>query len=128
MADIDIAERIGTEATKLVEEERARQVDDKGYTYEHDDDHDREELAAAAVFYLLPQAMNGDIAFVDTDGSLRIDSLHEVVAGGAFEGMFRDYDDPECELEQRIKNVVRGLALGMAELERLLRVLHDREG
>lgn len=128
MVDIETAERIGIEAAQLVEDERARQVDEKGYSYQHDDEHDREELAAAAAFYLLPQAMNGDIAFVDTDGSLRLEGLQEVVAAGAFEGMFRDYDDPDGQLELRIKNVARGLALGMAELERLMRMREELDG
>lgn len=92
------AEQAAEEARRLVKEERIRQIDVKGYSYDHDDQHDLEELAAAAAFYLLPQAMNNDVAFVDTDGSLRMDGLHEVVAGGAFDGIWREYDDPDGQL------------------------------
>lgn len=38
----------------LIAEERQRQISDEGYTPEHDDRHDREELARAAAAYAVP--------------------------------------------------------------------------
>ncbi|EKT2105278.1 MULTISPECIES: hypothetical protein [Stenotrophomonas] len=119
-------------ALDLVADERHRQVNEKGYSAEHDDEHAQEELAAAAAFYLLPSWMNQDVVSVDANGAMEIAPLQQLVAGSAFnpsawEGLSRLEDDPEDDVETRIQNVVRGLALGTAELERLLR-LRDEQG
>ena len=39
----------------LIAAERRRQIDEEGWTKRHDDDHDREEIAMAAVVYACPQ-------------------------------------------------------------------------
>ncbi|MEU8779988.1 hypothetical protein, partial [Streptomyces sp. NPDC048606] len=120
-------------ALGLVADERHRQIDEKGYSAEHDDEHAQEELAAAAAFYLLPSWMNQDVVSVDANGAMEIAPLQQLVAGSAFnpsawEGLSRLEDDPEDDVDIRIQNVVRGLALGTAELERLLRLRDVQEG
>ncbi len=40
---------------KLITIERKRQVDEEGWTPEHDDQHDDESLALAACYYALPE-------------------------------------------------------------------------
>lgn len=114
---------LGTLAFGLVLEERNRQIEAKGYTRAHDDiEHGNEELAAASAFYLLPSWMNPDVCHADEGGQLTLQSLGEMVGQGAWEGIHRDEDSPESDLELRIRNVIRGCALGLAELERLVRM------
>ncbi|HDS1829553.1 TPA: hypothetical protein UMZ03_001368 [Stenotrophomonas maltophilia] len=120
-------------ALGLIADERHRQIDEKGYSAEHDDEHAQEELAAAAAFYLLPSWMNQDVVSVDANGAMEISPLQQLVAGSAFnpsawEGLTRLEDDPEDDVDIRIQNIVRGLALGTAELERLLRLRDNQEG
>lgn len=114
---------LGTLAFGLVLEERNRQIEAKGYTHAHDDtEHGSEELAAAAAFHLLPAWMNPDVCTASSRGGLELTPLQEVVGQGAWEGISRDHDDPQDDLELRIRNVIRGCALGLAELERLVRI------
>lgn len=40
--------------TELIRIERERQISEEGYTTEHDDSHDKEELALAAACYAAP--------------------------------------------------------------------------
>ena len=114
---------LGTLAFGMVLEERNRQIEAKGYTHAHDDtEHGNEELAAASAFYLLPSWMNPDVCIGDRSGGLILADLQGMVGEGAWDGISRDHDDPESELDLRIANVVRGCALGLAELERLVRM------
>lgn len=108
-------------AVGMVAEERLRQVN-KGYSRSHDDDHENEELAAAAAFYLLPSWMNQDVCTANGGERLVIESLQNLVGAAAWNDISRDEDNPDDDLELRIQNVVRGCALGLAELERLLRM------
>jgi hypothetical protein len=47
---------MGTKKTgvELIAEERKRQVEAEGWTADHDDQHDEEEMAIAAAIYALP--------------------------------------------------------------------------
>jgi len=108
-------------AVGMVAEERLRQVN-KGYSRAHDDDHANEELAAAAAFYLLPSWMNPDVCTYNGNEGLNLESLQDMVGAAAWNDISRDEDNPDDDLELRIQNVVRGCALGLAELERLLRM------
>ncbi len=114
-------DQIGLLAVGMVAEERLRQAN-KGYSRAHDDDHANEELAAAAAFYLLPSWMNQDVCTANGGESLVIEPLQNLVGAAAWNDISRDEDNPDDDLELRIKNVVRGCALGLAELERLVRL------
>ncbi len=114
-------DQIGLLAVGMVAEERLRQVN-KGYSRAHDDDHESEELAAAAAFYLLPSWMNQDVCTNDGNEGLNIGTLRTIVGLGAWIDILREDDNPDDDLELRIQNVARGCALGLAELERLLRM------
>jgi len=113
---------LATLAAAMVMEERRRQVKKKGYSRDHDDKYTREELAAAAAFYMLPSWLDQNVCFLDGKEGLKVSPLHRRVADAAWKGISRDYDDPVDDLELRITYVVRGCALGLAELERLLRL------
>ncbi len=114
-------DQIGLLAVGMVAEERMRQIG-KGYSRSHDDDHENEELAAAAAFYLLPSWMDQDACTNDGNEGLDIGTLRTIVGRGAWIDIFREDDNPDDDLELRIQNVVRGCALGLAELERLMRM------
>lgn len=123
------ADAIFDEAVQMVIRERERQVIEKGHTADHDDQHDNEELAAAAAFFLLPQYMNQDVCACTTDGEMQVQPLHELIAGGAWDGIdCDDYgDDTEAAVDTRVRQLAKGVALGIAEMERWLRARRRRE-
>ena len=41
---------------ELISEERKRQIEEEGWTSEHDTQHDDESLALAACYYALPES------------------------------------------------------------------------
>lgn len=90
--------------TKAVEDvlaERRRQIEGEGWTPEHDDEHDAEELAQAAASYALWSASLYDSAF-------------EVWPGLWDRNWFKP-TDPRRDL-------VKAAALIIAEIERLDRI------
>lgn len=48
----DLAAHAGSHGVEMISRERARQIGVEGWTPEHDDEHDKGELAAAAVGYI----------------------------------------------------------------------------
>ena len=114
-------------ALTLVIDERVRQIDQKGYTCAHDDQHGEEELAVAAAFFLMPAVYNEDVCTRD-DEWLKVHPLLEVIGRNAWEGISRvadlelEYQENADALQYRIDVVKTGLALGLAELERLVRL------
>lgn len=42
---------------ELITEERQRQIEKEGWTPEHDDEHEEQELATAAAIYAMPSAL-----------------------------------------------------------------------
>ncbi|MGN6229152.1 MAG: hypothetical protein ACTHNM_17135 [Dyella sp.] len=120
-------ETITVMAIAKVQTERARQIDEEGYSREHDDEHRNEELAAAAAFFLVPDFMNQDVCTCTTEYGLVVQSLHELIGENAWLGIQRDDTSDlgirdDVRLDTRIHQVTKGLALGIAELERLLRM------
>jgi hypothetical protein len=128
----EIAQDISRTALDMVATARQQLIDD-GDDYEHDDALGAEELAVAAALFLLPADMNENIAWAE-DNQLRVEPLLEHLAERTFD-VFRK-DDPldgsdggesnfDKRLDNRIDVVTEGLAMGLAELERLMRI---REG
>lgn len=116
-------------ACSLVVTERLRQIE-KGYTPGHDDGHGSEELATAAAIYMLPAGLNPDVAY-SVDNQLRVDPLFEMLSAHTFD-LFRDDDSlypgsSNDTLDARITTLTYGLALGLSELERVLRLRHGGE-
>lgn len=117
-------------ACSLVVAERLRQINEKGYGPDHDDEHGGEELATAAAMFLLPASLNPDVAYA-FDDSLRVESLLDMLGAQTFD-VHRDDPEildspPAADLDERIATLTYGLALGMAELERILRLRHPGE-
>ncbi|TAM72332.1 hypothetical protein EPN44_16075 [bacterium] len=125
-------QQIQRTALDMADAERRRQIFDKGYSHDHDDQHRAEELAAAAAFYLMPQSVNQDVCVSVGEGDLILKSLHELIGDEAWEGLFADdYADPsiraDVAMDTRINQLVKGVALGLAELERWLRMRELRD-
>lgn len=124
----EAAKQIASVARDIVQYERERQIKKKGYTFEHDDEHGDESLATAAAFYILPAGLNPDVAFNEGSG-IGVMPLQEFIAQSTFR-VFREDDaffaDDELALDERVEVLTKGLALGLAELERLLRIREAR--
>lgn len=127
-----LAESIGRTALDMVAGERQWQIG-KGHDYDHDDQHGMEELAVAAAMLLLPADMNPDIAWAE-DNRLRQAPLIEYIGGRTFDVVRTDVplDLPDPvgvgfagRLDTRIGVLVKGLAMGVAELERLMRIREE---
>lgn len=130
----ELAQDISRTALDMVATARQQLIDD-GDDYDHDDAQGAEELAVAAALFLLPADMNEDIAWAE-DNQLRVEPLLEHLAERTFD-VFRkdepldgsDGDEPDFgkRLDSRIDVVTEGLAMGLAELERLMRIRESIE-
>ncbi|MFW5941910.1 MAG: hypothetical protein ACOC9X_04190 [bacterium] len=81
----------------LIARERLRQIHEEGYSADHDDQHDGEELAEAAAFYAIPEQY-GDLLVFWPFG-----------------------DDPVRRRKDRVRQLAIAGALIAAEIDRLLR-------
>ena len=111
---------------ELIAAERQRQIDKEGWTAEHDDEHERGELASMAVCYASPYrpyvlGKQGDnIYFKDAyppswDSCWDKRKRHEFGDGIVIE-------NKSLPPKQRIRNLVKAGALIAAEIDRLQRL------
>ncbi len=91
-------------AIKLISKERTRQIEKEGWTPEHDDEHEGEELAIAAYHYAMPESHR--ITHCETD----------VPMHWPWENKWWKPNPKD-----RIKELVKAGALIVAEIERLQR-------
>lgn len=104
--------------------ERRRQIMELNYTPEHDALHAEGELATAAAKLLLPGWVGDEqVCHSIGDASLSVDALSDVLGSSTFE-IEREFppfgnEDDDSMLSAHIADVTRGVALGLAELERL---------
>lgn len=96
-------------AWRMALTERVRQVEREGWTADHDDDHARGELAAAAACYAIPPAIRGETI---GRGNLTL-PRHLWPWGSAW---WKPVPD------DRARELVKAIALLLAELERELRM------
>ncbi|MGG3810913.1 DUF3850 domain-containing protein [Methylorubrum rhodesianum] len=102
-----------SQAARDVLAERRRQVAAEGYSFEHDDNHARGELAAAAACYALPLAVyTGCLAPFPPRGTLGLKLANHVWPWAP--GSFRR--------KSRREDLIRAAALLIAEVERLDRL------
>ena len=64
---------------ELIAEERQRQIDEEGWTAEHDDEHEGGELADAAAAY----ALGDDWFWPWSEGFKQYDYKHDLIRAGA---------------------------------------------
>jgi|GEM_PF-2821860 len=96
-----------SQAAQDVLAERRRQVEAEGYDTEHDDTHVMGEIGALAALYLMPDGAR------DWDAT---STTYGVTLGQAL--LPEDWTMPKMG-ENRRRDVVKGIACGLAELERL---------
>ena len=99
---------------ELIEEERKEQIERHGYVQGHDDFHDVNEIAWAAVSYAMPYGFQSD--FPHNNGNIQLSRL-------AFWPWDEEYFKPSND---RIKELKKAGALIAAEIDRLQR-LKQRE-
>lgn len=109
----------------LVELERQRQKD-LGFDGYHDDMHTRGELASAAAYFILPGSIPLGPVLVDPLYILpeewqNAPKIHRSTAGDSTMAN-RTGAQLETYLEERIRDLVKGIACAIAECERLQRV------
>ena len=69
---------------ELIAEERQRQITAEGWTPEHDDEHDNEQLAQAAACYAMPPRLRGPLPWPwDADWWKPGDRIRELTKAGA---------------------------------------------
>ncbi len=96
-----------SQAAQDVLAERRRQVEAEGYDTEHDDTHVMGEIGALAALYLMPDGARDWDATSTTYGATLGQAL-----------LPEDWTMPKMG-ENRRRDVVKGIACGLAELERL---------
>ena len=95
----------------VISAERKRQIDDKGYTPEHDDEHEFGELGLAAALYALPyDVRQGEEPLIDQADFI---NLHITLETGC-----NFYLHPEPD---KFRRLAKAGALIAAEIDRLLR-------
>jgi len=106
--------------TRLIELERERQINEEGWTSEHDEEHWHEEMAMAAAAYAFPSDTVITEISVDSKWVKRIyrDSLFP------FPFWQKKWwkpckDASKTETENRIRELVKAGALIAAEIDRL---------
>lgn len=100
-----------SDGVEVIRAERERQLRDKGYSPEHDDEHDLGELALAAALYALPyDAKVGPEPLLKQDDFI---ALHIALETGC--GF---YVDPEPD---KLRRLAKAGALIAAEIDRLKR-------
>lgn len=100
-----------TIGAELIAEERARQIEAKGYTAEHDKQHTQGELAAAAICYAAQAILMGQ---GDDNGKVP----------GLWPFEQRAWKAEDSQLE----NLIKAGAFLAAEIDRLQADLFDRAG
>lgn len=100
----------------LIVSERAKQIA-CGFDDAHDDAHGTGELARMGAFFLMP----GEIPLLGTGYVLGPDTLLPENLRGA-EKLNRSTDGAPDAIENRIRDIVKGLACGVAEVQRLQRL------
>lgn len=101
---------------ELIAAERQRQIDVEGWTPEHDDTHDCDELAEAAVCYAMPQIWREAQLNQNVETT-----LIEYIKDGMYNAHgWRDWFKPSPD--NRIRELVKAGALIAAEIDRLQRL------
>lgn len=100
----------------LIAAERARQVAKEGWTAEHDDDHDLEQMARAAACYAQPDRIRGTkmLGYYQPSRSPKVRMIVPVDWPWAWEWW-------KPEPDNRIRELVKAGALIAAEIDRLQR-------
>lgn len=95
----------------LIAEERQRQVEQEGWTAEHDDGHSRGEMARAAACYAMPKSVR------------EMPILHTSILEFVWHWEWSWWKPAETKAKRaRIRELVKAGALIAAEIDRLQRI------
>ena len=100
-----------TTAIELIAKERERQVNIKGWTPEHDKEHDKEELTWAAICYLTPKGRRAP--------ATRYLNIYDEEELPYPEAWPWEPENWKPTPDNRIRELVKAGALILAEIERL---------
>jgi hypothetical protein len=106
-----MSETVKVTGIDIIAAERKRQVEVKGYTPEHDDEHDLGELALAAALYALPYDAK-------VGGEPLLDQADFIGLQIALETGCDFFIDPEPD---KLRRLAKAGALIAAEIDRVLR-------
>lgn len=101
-------------AIELIDEERTRQIEKEGWTFEHDDQHDDGQLAQAAAVYADMANYHGEFDLMDSSGTAMVLIPRDFKWPWEKEWFKPTPDD-------RIRELTKAGALIVAEIERLQR-------
>jgi len=106
---------------ELIAAERRRQIEEEGWTAEHDDRHKHGELAAAAACYAVAETPVYTLRSYSVGGDPRLPQykLENVWPVGWSPGAWKPKD--------RLRNLIRAGALIAAEIDRLQRLEGETE-
>lgn len=119
MAQLAVMNDGGNPAWNAVVRERVRQVQNEGASLEHDDTHDLGELGAAALCYI----EEAYVQVYDHHRGLRRSST----ITGLLPELWPWHGGDWKPANGPARNLEKGLALGLAELERIYRAKQDAE-
>jgi hypothetical protein len=102
-------------AIELIKEERTRQIQEEGWSADHDDKHTDGGLAAAACVYADFANYSGEFDLVDSSGKA------DVMIPRDFKWPF-DKESFKPTPDDRIRELVKAGALIVAEIERIRRI------
>lgn len=111
--------------TQLIAEERQRQISQEGWTPEHDDTHQGEELSRAACAYAFPNAgvartQNGVVLMVTRDFFWPWEP-QEFKPSATLDRVLQSREE---RVNGRVRELVKAGALIAAEIDRLQRAQH----
>ena len=117
-----------SDGAKRIARERERQINAEGWTPEHDDEHDGDELAWAAVCYAAPGPVQSEREIRATCGCREAMCPHEPMFGPGFVDPW-PWDESWDKRGQhdRIRQLEIAGALIAAEIDRLLRARKGAE-
>lgn len=102
---------------ELIAKERQRQIDEEGWSFNHDDNHINDEMALAAACYAIPEQ---EREYIDTENGGEIPEFWPWK-----ESWWKPEYDPHYEvgtsIRGRIKELTKAGALIAAEIDRLIR-------
>ena len=102
-------------AIELIADERIRQIEEEGFTFEHDDQHGDDQLALAAACYAIPCGQYR----VASSASSMIDRYEVCIERHWMWPCDKKWWKPSPD--DRIRELVKAGALIVAEIERLQR-------
>lgn len=100
---------------ELIAAERQRQIDEEGYTPEHDREHDQHELARAGAMYALP----GSFRSLSLQSNFRYTTIMSQCWPGNWPWPTRRTVGASAAKQARIRELAKAGALIAAEIDRL---------